>query len=160
MLFRHPPHAAPLVTPDPEPDEARDRRAIPADVPRRLLVVDDEPVIRSALARFFTRRGWQVDEAADGEVARECLLGGSDPVPYDAVISDMRMPRLSGERLHDALQRERPQLLDRCIFSTGDVGSPDAAEFIERTHCRVIAKPFELRELADMITALPHRQDG
>ena len=147
------------MTPHPEPDRPPAGRAAPADVPRRLLVVDDEPVIRSALTRFFTRRGWQVDEAPDGEVARECLLGGSDPVPYDAVISDMRMPRLSGERLHDVLQRERPQLLDRCIFSTGDVGSPDAAKFIERTRCRVIAKPFELHELADIVAALPSRLD-
>ena len=126
--------------------------------PRRILVVDDEPVIRTALSRFFRRRGWHVDEAADGEVARECLLGGSDPVPYDAVISDMRMPRLSGARLHDELQRERPQLLERCSFSTGDGGSPDAAAFIERTRCPVIAKPFELAALEVLVTSMPPRQ--
>ena len=125
--------------------------------PRRLLVVDDEPVIRTALARFFTRRGWQVDEAADGEVARDRLLGGSDPVPYDAVISDLRMPRFSGPRLHDVLHAERPHLLPRCIFSTGDVGAPDAVEFARRTRCQVIAKPFELDALADLIGALPPR---
>ena len=142
------------------PDPKHPRTGAPADVPRRILVVDDEPVIRAALTRFFTRRGWQVDEAADGEAARECLLGGSDPVPYDAVISDMRMPRLSGARLHDELQRARPELLERCIFSTGDVGSPDASAFIERTHCRVIAKPFELAELADIVGALPPRREG
>ena len=125
--------------------------------PRRLLVVDDEPVIRTALVRFFTRRGWQVEEAADGEVARDHLLAGAHPVPYDAVISDLRMPRLSGPRLHDILQVERPGLLGRCIFSTGDAGAPDALEFARRTQCRVIAKPFELDSLLELVSSLPPR---
>ena len=124
---------------------------------RRVLVVDDEDAIRSALRRFFARRGWSVDEAADGRRALEQLLAGDDPVPYDAVISDIRMPRLSGEQLHDALARERPELLARCIFSTGDVGAPEAASFVHRTHCRVLEKPFELARLAALVDELPPR---
>lgn len=103
------------------------------------------------------RRGWDVDEAADGERALEHLLGGDDPVPYDAVISDLRMPRLGGEELHDALARERPQLLPRCIFSTGDVTAPDTARFLQRTRCQILEKPFELAGLAAMVEALPPR---
>jgi DNA-binding NtrC family response regulator len=125
--------------------------------PRRLLLVDDEDAIRSALRRLFARRGWIVHEAADGERALECLLGGEDPVPYDAVISDMRMPRLTGEQVHDALQAARPQLLARCIFSTGDVSAPEAASFLERTRCRVLEKPFELAQLVALVEALPPR---
>ena len=125
---------------------------------RRVLLVDDEAAIRNALHRFFARRGWHVDEAADGERALACLLAGDDPVPYDAVISDFRMPRLTGEQLHDALARERPALLERCVFSTGDVTAPDAARFRARTCCRVLEKPFELGQLAAMVEAFPPRR--
>ena len=111
------------------------------------------------MRRFFTRRGWEVDEAADGARALEQLLGGDDPVPYDAVISDIRMPRLTGEELHDALARERPQLLPRCVFSTGDVTAPDTARFLQRTHCKVLEKPFELARLADLVESLPPRHE-
>ena len=125
--------------------------------PRRVLLVDDEDAIRHALRRFFARRGWAVDEASDGEHALRCLLGGEDPVPYDAVISDIRMPRLTGEQLHDALQRERPHLLQRIVFSTGDVTAPDTARFLQRTQCQVLEKPFELARLAAIVEALPPR---
>ena len=124
---------------------------------RRVLIVDDEEAIRHALTRFFQRRGWVVDEAADGARALECLLRGDDPEPYDAVISDMRMPRLTGEQLHDALARERPQLVRRCVFSTGDVTAPEMTRFVQRTQCRVLEKPFELARLAALVEALPPR---
>ena len=111
------------------------------------------------MRRFFTRRGWEVDEASDGARALERLLGGDDPVPYDAVISDIRMPHLTGEELHDALARERPQLLPRCVFSTGDVTAPDTARFLQRTRCKVLEKPFELARLADLVESLPPRHE-
>ena len=124
---------------------------------RRVLLVDDEDAIRNALRRFFSRRGWLVEEAADGELALERLLGGDDPVPYDAIIRDIRMPRLTGEQLHDALLRARPHLLPRCVFSTGDVTAPEAANFLQRTHCQVLEKPFELAQLSAIVDALPPR---
>jgi DNA-binding NtrC family response regulator len=132
--------------------------APPSADARRVLLVDDEDAIRSALRRYFARRGWIVDEAADGARALERLLDGDDPVPYDAVISDMRMPHLNGEQLHDALERDRPQLLARCVFSTGDLSSPEAARFVQRTNCRVLEKPFELAKLADLVESLPPRR--
>jgi hypothetical protein len=42
-------------------------------------------------------------------------------------------------------------LLDRIIFSTGDVASREAAEFVRRTRCRVLQKPFELRALEAIV---------
>jgi len=123
--------------------------------PRRLLVVDDEAPIRSALRRFFTRRGWEVDEADDGRAALDRLVHGDDR--YDAVICDIQMPNLSGTALYDAIARDRPALLERCIFSTGDAQAPEAAKFVARTHCRMLEKPFELAQLAAIVDALPGR---
>ena len=118
----------------------------------RVLLIDDERPIRKALSRYFTRRAWHVDEAEDGAAALELLLGSADDEPpYELVISDLRMPGVSGVVLHDRLAAQRPALLDRLVFSTGDVVSPEAAEFVARTRCAVLEKPFELSDLDALI---------
>jgi DNA-binding response OmpR family regulator len=121
---------------------------------RRVLLVDDEPVIRFALRRFFQRQGWSVDEAADGNAALALLLGDGGGPTYDVVISDLRMPGLSGMELHARLAHERPELLRRVILSTGDAASPEAAAFLQRSACPVLNKPFELAELRALVTRI------
>jgi DNA-binding NtrC family response regulator len=111
-----------------------------------VLLIDDEATIRSALRRFFARRGWQCDEAEDGESGLARLLADDD---YSLVISDFRMPGLSGAELHDRLAQLRPQLLPRLVLSTGDTVSARVAEFIARTRCAVLEKPFSLGALAE-----------
>jgi two-component system NtrC family sensor kinase len=145
-----------------EPCAAASLSAADAPVPTprlRVLVIDDEHTIRVALRRYFERRGWHVDEAEDGRAGYERLL---DPTaqPYDVVISDLKMPGLSGIELHRRLSDERPAVLERLIFSTGDTASPEAASFLEHTRCPVLEKPFELLALAkavDRMVAGPAR---
>ena len=115
----------------------------------RVLVIDDESTIRAALRRFFKRRDWIFDEAEDGARGLEKLLApGAD---YTAIISDLRMPGMSGMALHDELAERRPELLDRLVFSTGDVASKEAAEFVQRTRCMILEKPFELSKLGETL---------
>jgi DNA-binding NtrC family response regulator len=116
------------------------------------LVIDDEPTIRAALRRYFARRGWLVEEAEDGAAAMALIESHGDR--FDVVISDLRMPGFSGMELHDRLAHERPTLLRRVVFSTGDVASGDAASFVQRTACPVLQKPFELRMLDEVIARL------
>lgn len=118
---------------------------------RSVLLVDDEATIRSALRRFFTRRGWHVGEAEDGEHARQLLLEGETPGGgFGAVISDMRMPRLTGMALHEAIALHDAALAERFIFASGDPGDEEAVEFLSRTQCPVIPKPFDLSLLLSM----------
>jgi DNA-binding NtrC family response regulator len=70
------------------------------------------------------------------------------------VISDLMMPGCSGVELHDHVASVAPYLLDRIIFSTGDTASREAAEFVQRTRCTVMQKPFELRTLESVVTNL------
>jgi CheY-like chemotaxis protein len=119
---------------------------------RRVLIIDDEPAIRAALRRFFTRRGWQVEEAGDGVEGLSILLGAKSE--FTIVISDLMMPGCSGVELHDHVATVAPELLDRIIFSTGDTASKEAAEFVQRTRCTVMQKPFELRTLEAIVTQL------
>jgi DNA-binding NtrC family response regulator len=120
---------------------------------RRALVVDDEPTIRTALARYLRRRGWDADEAEDGRVAL-AILERSPPDYYVVVISDLRMPHYNGEQLHDWLAEHRPFLFERLILTTGDLASPALTDFLTRTPRPVIEKPFELVALAQLIEAV------
>jgi len=121
----------------------------------RVLIIDDESSIRAALRRFFSRRGWTVDEAADGANGLSALL--ADKAEFAVVISDLRMPGCSGVELHDHLAAVAPELLERVIFSTGDVASRDAADFVRRTRCTVLQKPFELKALESLVNRMAQR---
>jgi signal transduction histidine kinase/ActR/RegA family two-component response regulator len=123
----------------------------PALAPRglkRVLVIDDEVTIRRALARFFGRRGWSVTEAEDGLHAADRLISAGES--FDLVVSDIKMPRLSGIELHAALRDARPEVLDRLLFCTGDAESPAVATFVTQTACPVLLKPFDLGVLASV----------
>jgi PAS domain S-box-containing protein len=118
----------------------------------RVLIIDDEPSIRAALRRFFARRGWQVEEAEDGAEGLSTMLSGK--LEFCVVISDLKMPGCTGVELHDHVAAVAPELLERIIFSTGDVASRDAAEFVQRTRCTVMQKPFELRTLEAVVNKM------
>jgi DNA-binding NtrC family response regulator len=117
------------------------------------MVVDDEPTIRTALARYLRRRGWDADEAEDGSVALR-KLGRSAPGGYQVVVSDLRMPHYSGVELHDWLAEHRPDLFACLILTTGDLTSPALSDFIARTPRPLIEKPFELAVLGQLVEAV------
>ena len=125
----------------------------PVPTTRRIHIVDDVGTIRHALRRFFQRQGWDVDEAQDGAAALKLLLA-DEPAFYDVIISDLRMPGVSGIEMLERLRGARPELLRRIIFSTGDAVSLDAAEFVRRADCPVLQKPFELSTLRTMVERL------
>ncbi|MBK7833416.1 MAG: response regulator [Gemmatimonadetes bacterium] len=128
----------------------------------RVLIVDDEITIRIALRRFFTRLGWSVEEASNGESALHLLSNDAsqDEAPrFSVVVSDLRMPGLNGMEMYDQLKVRHPDVLRRLIFSTGDLVSEEAATFVRNTDCVVLQKPFELaalREVVERVVAADH----
>ena len=119
----------------------------------RALLVEDQPAIRFALSRYFSRRKWLVDEVVNGAEALQ-RLRQSEPDYYDLIISDVKMPVVSGIELHAILSDELPHLLKNFIFSTGDASAEDVSEFISRTNCTVIPKPFELSLLDTILDGI------
>jgi CheY-like chemotaxis protein len=115
-----------------------------------VLVIDDESAIRNALRRFFERRGWVVEEASDGANGLETLLS-RDSSYFDVMVCDLKMPGVSGMQVYHTLSTERPELLSKLIYATGDVASPDAAAFLQETRCPVLEKPYELSVLAQTV---------
>ena len=138
-----------LVPPQPVPPQPVPAAANSGPMPH-VLVIDDEAPIRNALRRFFERRGWHVDEAADGAHGLAALMR-ADNAAFDVMICDLKMPGISGMELYSTLSAMRPELLGRLIFATGDVASPDAAAFLQRTRCPVLEKPYELSLLAETV---------
>ena len=81
------------------------------------------------------------------------LLAAPSEETYGLVLCDLRMPGMSGIELHARLTDQRPGVLDRFIFATGDTASPETAAFLARVDRPVLEKPFELAQLAAIVEA-------
>jgi signal transduction histidine kinase/CheY-like chemotaxis protein len=110
---------------------------------KRVLVVEDEPALASAVSDSLTDAGFVVDRAGDGEEA----LARVAERPYDLVICDLKMPRVDGMAFYRAIAATTPALAARLIFVTGDVVGAEAERFLEDSGCRWLAKPFRLGDL-------------
>ena len=119
---------------------------------RSILVVDDEPSIRFALRRYFTRAGWEVTEAEDGLTALLLLLGGEPG--WDVVLCDIGLPTLSGTELYETLAVAAPEWLERLVLTSGDVSAPEVAGVLARVRCAVVEKPFTLSAVGAVVAAV------
>jgi signal transduction histidine kinase/BarA-like signal transduction histidine kinase len=109
----------------------------------RILLVEDERALAAAVAEALTDAGLKVEHAGDGEEAFARVRQAN----YDAVICDLKMPRVDGMMLYRAIAAATPTLSRRVIFVTGDVAGTDAERFLEESGCRWLAKPFRLADL-------------
>jgi PAS domain S-box-containing protein len=112
------------------------------------LVIDDEPDLTDALARFLTMEGYAVSTATSG-IQAQVLLRERD---FDLILSDLRMPDLDGPALHDWVQRERPHLAARMAFVTGDTLGAEAVRFLTRAGRPFIEKPFSRASVKRLLT--------
>jgi len=111
-----------------------------ATAPRRILVVDDDPVVRQVISALFAREGHRVDAAVSG--ADAVRLARMEP--YDLIIAD-RLASAGDEPIAAALARLPGGVGARLILSTSDVRR-DSEERLA-AGVRRLAKPFDLREL-------------
>jgi len=111
----------------------------------RVLLVDDEAALRRPIARFLARRGAEVSEAGDGLEALERIAELEGRV--DALLADLRMPKMDGVALHAELRRRYPGLVDRVVFLSGDLThlAPGGDSSIPAE--RVLLKPVALEEV-------------
>jgi len=125
----------------------RDSLFQPTDGPKRILVVDDQDAVRRLVARLLTRAGYEVESACDGEDAIETFRTGGK---FDLVVSDVRMPGMSGPRLVEQLRR-----LDSDVKVLYLTGYADQL-FIERAplweHEAFLDKPFSTPGLLQSVS--------
>jgi PAS domain S-box-containing protein len=128
--------------------------ATPAAGRGRVLLVEDEPVVRRLVESVLRGAGYEVVAASDGQEAlrRAADLDG----PFDLLLTDVVMPGMSGRELRDVLVAERPGL--RALFISGYPAMPGApGEVIEGGRDPFLAKPFTgpqlLRAVAEALAA-------
>ena len=105
---------------------------------RRVLVVDDEPLIRKTISRLLSRHGYSVVVAADGNEA----LREANELPFDVALVDYEMPGRNGLKVLSELRERQPACIR--VLMTGRRDFPLVVAAVNRGEImRVVQKPFE-----------------
>ncbi|PIC70379.1 response regulator [Sporosarcina sp. P16b] len=117
-------------------------------VGKKVLVVDDEDILRMLLADTLEFEGFQVEEAEDGVEALEKIQSTS----YDAILLDYMMPRMTGLEL---LERLQPlELTTPIIMLTAKAQQADQDVALAKGASYFVPKPFSPNELAELVKSL------
>lgn len=117
---------------------------------KAILVVDDDQQLASALQWILADENFLVDTAFDGEDALLKVKAHE----YDAVICDLKMPRLRGDEFYLKAKQLRPRLGDRFIFITGFAADPNIALFFNENGVKYLVKPFLIQVLINCVKEL------
>ncbi len=112
-------------------------------VKARILVVDDEQVVRDIINRVLTGEGHKVgtvDNAADA-------LKKIESKKYNLILVDIKMPGMNGVELYKRIQKIDKSLAQKVVFITGDVMGADTEKFLSETKVAHIDKPFDAEQL-------------
>ncbi len=131
----------------PQPEKRSD--SAPLEL-KAILVVDDDQQLASALQWILAEESFLVDVAFDGEQALQKIKNHD----YEAVICDLKMPRLQGDEFYFAAKQTRPTLADRFIFITGYSTDPRIHSFLAGNEVKFLLKPFPINGLISCVREL------
>ena len=138
--------------------ESRPISDLPQERPR-LLIVDDDAMVLSALRRRLRRR-FETATALGGVEALAFLSEDSD---FDSIVCDLMMPEVDGKSFYETVVEEHPQLAERIVFMSGGAFTPRLRKFAASVPNPVLQKPVS-REDLEAILASPtgpaHPTDG
>jgi two-component system NtrC family sensor kinase len=141
----------PILAPDPVRTEPAAFASTPAQAGKAcILVIDDEDHLTEVIKGLLQRKGYWVDVARNGIEGLERIAQKN----YDLIISDLRIPKMSGPDFYHQVKADFPLLTDRFIFMSGDTISPFCRNLLEETRAPFLAKPFDLNQLVEMVRAL------
>jgi CheY-like chemotaxis protein len=118
------------------------------DKTKRILVIDDEPLLIDLLTNLLTLLGYRVDSALNSREAS----GKLKDQKYDLIFLDMKMPLMDGKRFYMKIKEYIPTLAKRIVFLTGDVGNKETIDFISETQNLYLGKPFTIKEVRDLLS--------
>jgi PAS domain S-box-containing protein len=118
-------------------------------VRRRVLIIDDEPLVGVALQRMLSSEHEVVTEES-----AQLALGRIDAgEKFDVILCDLMMPDVSGIDFYEALQRAPTGPGQRVIFMTGGAFTPSARDFLARVSAPVLGKPIDRQLLRSLLRA-------
>lgn len=117
-----------------------------------VLVVDDEHLVRIMVQLGLERNGFDVWLAANGREAIDLYRAHKKDI--DVVLIDVPMPGVDGPQTLDALRELNHEVL--ACFMSGDTDDYEPDELVQRGAAYVIAKPFHLDDLANVLRLVVH----
>ncbi len=120
-----------------------------------ILIVDDEPEFGQLLSDLLRQRGYDTEYVESAAAA----LGRVHERDFDIVLTDLRMPKMSGEDLWQTLRRERPALARRTVFMTGYYAARETAAIVDAIDQPCLTKPFRAAELDELLANLDDTRD-
>lgn len=114
---------------------------------KRLLVIDDEPAIREGVRRILESESFEVETFGNGHAALENLKSKT----FDLVITDLKMPGMSGIDVLRSIKEVQPDM--PVIFITGYSSVDSAVEVMKLGAVDYIAKPFTPEEMLQVVKA-------
>jgi CheY-like chemotaxis protein len=109
----------------------------------RILVVDDESLVRQFLSEQLTEQGHYVDTAESAGAALYRLQN----TEYDLILLDIKLRGMSGIKLYQLMGKMSPSLVKKVIFITGDVMGAGTQKFFSEVKASYITKPFSMEQL-------------
>jgi CheY-like chemotaxis protein len=116
---------------------------------KRVLIVEDEPMIVELLKSVLEEENILVDIASDGKEAIDRI----DVNIYDLIICDIKMPVINGVTFYEVVQKTKPELTSKVIFITGDPSS-ETMDFLTRVGNPHIIKPFKIDKFKAQINKM------
>lgn len=114
----------------------------------RVLLVEDEDMVRAVAERALTRAGFTVTPTADGEEGLAAVANGGE---FDLVVSDVVMPGMDGPAMARAIRKVRPEM--PVLFMSGYAEEQLRGE-IDIADMHFIAKPFSVQQISDKVGAI------
>ena len=124
-----------------ENSESESQNSAGTDIEKKILVVDDEPMVREVVGEFLSMKGYEVDTADRGAAALE--MAGREK--YSLILSDLKMPGMSGIELLKELKARRCEA--SVIVMTGYAELESAIDALKVGAYDFIRKPFNFDEL-------------
>jgi len=126
------------------------RKVTAAGKRARVLVVDDEPQMGTAIARILS----PLHDVTAVYSARDALSRLGEGEEFDVILCDIMMPQMSGHDLYGELLQTAPQLAKRIVFMTGGPFSLRGATFLETVPNVQLEKPFSPAALRELVRSL------
>lgn len=119
-------------------------------LPPRVLVVDDEPVIRRIHARYLTRLGFEAEAVEDGDACVHAMKAADAAGrPFSAILMDIVMRRVHGDQACRDLRAASFRL--PVIAATGNAGPRDVERLFANGFNAVLEKPFSIAQLSAVL---------